>query len=187
MFHIIPASLKLAPLLQNIIIKNLNKISFMETKISNRPTASDVNYALIQTTIKNIEAFVAHNEYQFKDRTGLDSLTETQFNTALINLSLKKRKKLAAYIHVVNTHPTLEKVNKFLHFFMKTILNSDLRVRIVKSEKELAIQEKRKAYKAALKELLESPLYTKLVESRAVYKVEKGDFYKSRMLNNQTI
>lgn len=150
----------------------------MENTIKNHISASDVNYELVKNTFSKIEEYVKFNGYQFKDRSGFDAITEQSFNSALINLSKKKRKKLAAYIWAVNNHPTLGGSNKFFHFFMKNIMKSDLRISVIKSDKEIAIQEKRKAYKQALEAMK---------KAHAEYKTEKGDFYKIRLAKNQEI
>lgn len=144
----------------------------MEKTIVHRTNASEVNFELISATINNIRQFVKDNGYQFKDDKGFEQITEQNFNTALQNMSWKKRKKLAAYIWQINNHPTLEKVNKFFHFLMKTVLQSDARIRVIKSDKELAIQAKRKVYKQALEAAK---------KAYAEYKEEKGDFYKKQL------
>lgn len=149
----------------------------METNVKTSK-ANSVNFASVQNTISKIEQFVKENEYQYKDRTGLAEINERSFNSALQQVSKKKRKKLANYVWSVNNKPTLENVNKFFHFLMKMIMKSDLRIKVIKSDKEIAIQEKRKAYKEAL---------AKMKAAYADYKTEKGDFYKNRMKNNQSI
>jgi hypothetical protein len=122
---------------------------------------------------------VKSNNYQFKDSSaGLKSITKESFDNALVNLSKKKRKKLASYIWGVNHHMSLSGVNKFCHFFMKNIMKSDLRIRVIKSEKEITIETKRKVYKEAL---------AKLKLAYADYKTEKGDFYKIRLSKGQKI
>lgn len=128
-----------------------------------------INYELLQNTITKIDAFVKANGYQFK---GLDNITESGFKTALADLSNKKRKRLAKYIWLVENFPSLENINKFLHFLFTKVMKSDLRVRIIKSEKELAIEAKRKAYKEALE---------KVKAAYADYKTEKGNFYKNKL------
>jgi len=128
-----------------------------------------LNYELLQNSITKIDAFVEAKGYQFKDRKGLDNITESGFNAALADLSNKKRKRLAKYIWLVENFLSLVNINKFLHFLFTKIMKSDLRVRIIKSEKELAIEAKRKAYKEAI---------AKVRAAYADYKTEKGDFYK---------
>jgi tellurite resistance protein len=131
-----------------------------------------INFELLQNTITKIDAYVKANDYQFKDRKGLDHITEASFKTALADLSNKKRKRLAKYIWLVENFPSLANINKFLHFLFTKVMKSDLRVRIIKSEKELAIEAKRKAYKEALE---------KVKAAYADYKTEKGDFYKNKL------
>ena len=130
-----------------------------------------VNFELLQNTFAKIDAFVKANDYQIKDRKGLDNITETVFNAAYRDLSKKKQKRLAKYIWLVENFPSLANINKFLHFLLTKVMKSDLRVRIIKSEKELTIEAKRKAYKEAL---------AKVKQAYADYKTEKGDFYKKK-------
>ena len=143
----------------------------MEKTIVSRLSANQINFELIQKTINNIEIFVNDHGYQFKDRKVLDEITEEKFKVAFNDLSMKKRKKLASFVWSVNNKPTMSRANKFLHFLMTKILKSDLRVRITYSPKEIAIQEKRKAYKELL---------AKTKATYADYKTEKGDFYKEQ-------
>lgn len=128
-----------------------------------------INFATIQKTITQIDAFVKAKDYQFKDRKGLDNIIESVFNAAYRDLSNKKSKRLAKYIWLVENFPSLTNINKFLHFLFTKVMKSDLRVRIIKSDKELAIEAKRKAYKDAL---------AVVRAAYADYKTEKGDFYK---------
>lgn len=142
----------------------------MENTITtNHIKTSDINHQLIISTISKIETFIFDKNYQFKDRKGLEEITTSKFNNAFINLSKRKRKRLASYIWAANNRLTLGGVNKFFHFLMKNILQSDLRIRITKSAKELAIQYKRGIYIEVL---------AKAKEAYADYKTEKGDFYK---------
>lgn len=151
----------------------------MENTIEKRHiNVKDVNYDLILTTFSKIKAFVKENDYRFKDEKGFNEITKENFDKAYNDLSKKKRKKLASFIWTVNNHPSFSNVNKFLHFFMKHFMNSDTRIRVIKSEKEIAIQEKRKQYKEAL---------AKAKAAYGAYKLEKGDFYKIRLSKKQEI
>ena len=147
----------------------------METLV-NHINASSVNHELIRMTITKIRKFVEDNGYQFKDEKAFEELTESKFNAAFNDLSKKKRKRLASYIWAVNNHPSLGGINKFFHFLMKNIMKSDVRIRVIKSDKELAIEAKRKAYKKALEAMK---------TAYADYKTEKGDFYKIKLAKNQ--
>lgn len=146
----------------------------MENTTLNHINVSNVNFKTVSETIEKIKAFVKEKNYQFKDSTGFDEITETKFNVALSDMSKKKRKRLARYLWSTNTRPSLEGINKFFHFFMKNVLKSDVRIRVIHSAKEIAIQDKRKVYKEAL---------AKAKAAYADYKTEKGDFYKK----NQSI
>lgn len=128
----------------------------------------------IDLTLQRINDYVARNEYQLngniKQKLNLDAVID--------DVTLRKRKVLRRYMYYIKVHPTLDSVNKFLHFLFKEVLKSDARVKVVKSEKEQLIQKKRQEYKAALKIL---------IEKRQAYKEEKGDFYKLRLSKNQAI
>lgn len=141
------------------------------TTVVNHINASNVNFQTVTATIEKIKAFVKENNYQFKDSTGFDEITEAKFNSALSDMSKKKRKRLARYMWSINNHPSLGAINKFFHFLMKNVLKSDTRIRVIPSAKEIAIQQKRAIYKEAL---------AKVKAAYADYKQEKGDFYKKK-------
>lgn len=135
-----------------------------------------VNYAKIEKTIELINTYVKDNDYQFKDN--LKFISEASFNEAFNNASKKQRKKLAAFIWGVHNRTTLANINKFFHFLMKVIMKSDKRVRVIKSDREIEIQEKRKIYKEAL---------AKVQAAYADYKQTKGDFYKLKIAKGQVV
>jgi len=137
----------------------------MET--TTKKKSDGATFANVQATISKIEKYVTDNGYQFKDRSGLAQITKENFNAQ--SLSTRKQKKLVNAMAAIEKHPTLENINKFFHFLMKDILKSESRVKVIKSDKEIAIQEKRKAFKDAL---------AKMQIALAEYKTEKGDFYK---------
>lgn len=128
----------------------------------------------IEKTVQRIKEFTKHNDYQL---TG-DLDQKLNLDKAIMDASLRKRKVLRRYMYQIEQHATLDVVNKFLHFLFKKVLNTDVRVKVTKSEKELAIQTKREAFKAALKIML---------EKKQEYLNEKGDFYKVRLEKKQTI
>jgi hypothetical protein len=143
----------------------------METKI-NHIHVSELNAQLVSLTIENIEKFANKNQYQLKDWNNITNITPNQISAGIINMSKKKKKKLASMIKGIEISSTLKKANMFLHFLMKNVLGSDLRAKVILSEKEVAIQKKRAEYKAQLE---------KLKAAYADYKNEKGDFYKLRL------
>jgi len=140
----------------------------METTVKKK--SDGATFANVQLTISKIEQFVKENGYQFKDSKGLEEITQEAFNAN--TMTIRKKKKLVNFMTAIQKHPTLENVNKFLHFLMKNILKSETRIKVIKSDKEIAIQEKRKAYKEAL---------AKVQAAYADYKQEKGDFYKIKL------
>lgn len=144
----------------------------METTKINHIHVSELNAKLVSLTIENIEKFANRNLYQLKDWDNVANINSTQISTGIINLSKKKKKKLASMIKAIEIAPTLKKVNIFLHFLMKNVLGSDLRAKVVLSEKEIIIQKKRAEYKAQLE---------KLKQAYSEYKTEKDNFYKLRL------
>jgi len=143
----------------------------METKI-NHIHVSELNAQLVSLTIENIEKFANKNQYQLKDWDNVVNISSTQMNVGIINMSKRKKKKLASMIKEIEIVSTLKKVNMFLHFLMKNVLGSDLRAKVILSEKEVIIQKKRAEYKAQLE---------KLKTAYFDYKNEKGDFYKLQL------
>jgi hypothetical protein len=133
-------------------------------------------FANVQETISKIENYVTENGYQFKDRSGLAQITKENFISP--STTIRKRKKLVNAMAAIEKHPKLENINKFFHFLLKDILKSESRVKVIKSDKEIAIQEKRKAFKDAL---------AKMNIALAEYKAEKGDFYKIKLSKGQKI
>lgn len=129
-------------------------------------------YNEIEKTCQRIDEYVALNEYQINNNVKID---KTVLMDALTDTSLRKRKILRRYMYKISNHATLEVVNKFLHFLYKEVLKSDVRVKVVKSEKEQLIQKKRQEFKMALKIML---------EKKQEYLNEKGDFYKLRAQKN---
>lgn len=144
----------------------------METTKINHIHVSELNAKLVSSAVENIEKFANKNLYQLKDWDNVASISSTQISTGIINLSKRKKKKLASMIKGIEVAPTLKKVNMFLHFLMKNVLGSDLRAKVILSEKEIAIQKKKAEYKVQLEKL-------KLAYSE--YKTEKGNFYKLRL------
>ncbi len=135
---------------------------------------SEINKEAIIATIEKIKQLAQDNNYQIKGDIDkiLNRTKEENFDLEFFvghDLSTRKVKKLNDLIARYNKHPKMSTANKFLHFLMTKIYKSEDRVRILPSEKELAIQEKRKAYKAALETVK---------KAYADYKTEKGDFYK---------
>ena len=141
----------------------------METSINKK---SNIDYAVISTTINSIKEFAKENGYKVKGEENFSKINVTTFNEVIQNTTFRKRKKLADLIWKANNHPKLSTINKFLHFLMTKIYKTEDRIKILPSEKELYIQKKRKAYKEAL---------TVMKAAYADYKEEKGDFYKNKI------
>lgn len=142
----------------------------METSVKKH---TSVNYELIEKALENIKTFARKNNYQIKDANNLEwyELMDSNFLKNFEALSLRKKKKLYDLIARFNKHETIANANKLLHFIFTKIHQGDKRVKILPSAKELAIQQKRKEYKAAL-ELVK--------KAYADYKAEKGEFYKKK-------
>lgn len=131
-------------------------------------------YNEIQKTLKKIDEYVIFNEYRYSNEVKIDGSELS----ALQNASLKKKKVLRKLMYKINVKTTLQTLNKFFHFLFKRILKSDSRVKVLKSEKEQQIMLKRENYNKAL---------LALRKAKQEYLVEKGDFYKQRILKNQSI
>lgn len=135
---------------------------------------SDV-YNEIQKTLKKIDEYVTFNEYRYSNKI---DISNKQLTDALIDSSLKRKKVLRKYMYKINSKPTLQFINKFLHFLFKQVLKSDTRVKVLKSEKEQSIIAKREAFVKARQAML---------KAKSEYLQEKGEFYKIRMSKNQSI
>ncbi len=143
----------------------------METKI-NHIHISELNAQLVSLTIDKIEKFANRNLYQLKDWDNVSNITPSQISSGIINLSKRKKKRLASMIKGIEISPTLKRVNVFLHFIMKNVVGSELRSKLILSEKEVTIQKKREEYKLQLE---------KVKQAYVDYKTEKGNFYKLRL------
>ena len=154
----------------------------METTINrkqmiNAKNASDLEAGIIAALPKIID-YARHNDYVLKNDDSFLTITQSQLLDKIKNLSLKKRKVLRNYLWVLDKYPTLANINKFLHFLMAKVLKGDFRYKLLKSEKQLKIEEKRKKY-------LE--LLSVAKKAHAEYKAEKADFYKLRLANKKRI
>lgn len=153
----------------------------METiMINKKQTVSAKNVSELTNGVKQsltkIDAFVAHNDYRLSG--SLDVIADCDLETLISKLSLNKRKELRDHIWRVENKPSIQTINRFLHFMMKLVLKSDARIKVLKSEKQLKIEDLRKKYKDAL---------ALAKKAHAEYKEEKGDFYKNRLQKNQVI
>jgi hypothetical protein len=142
----------------------------------NAKSATDLAIG-IQKSISQIDEFVKQNDYHLNAQLPGEIMNYDLIAT-ISNLSLKKRKELRNCLWRISNYPSLTSINRYLHFLMTKVLKSDTRYKILKSEKQLKIEEKRKKYREAL-EILK--------KTHANYKEEKGDFYKSRLAKSQKI
>lgn len=154
----------------------------METTINkkqmiNAKNASDLEAGIIAALPKIID-FARHNDYVIKNDDGFLTITNSQLLDTIKNLSLKKRKVLRNYLWVIDKYPTIANINKFLHFLMAKILKGDFRYKLLKSEKQLKIEEKRKKY---------VELLAIAKTAHADYKEEKADYYRLRKSKGQRI
>lgn len=152
----------------------------METLVKN-----DVRYSVsaeslterIKENVNTIDSFVKKNGYQLTNITEYNNkLKDNNYllgiQVLISKLSLNQRKKLRNAINRIFNNPTLKNVNYFLHILYSRVLKSDQRVKIKKSEQELAIEKARKDWK----------LYRDEAERlRLAYKELKGDFYKNKV------
>jgi len=131
----------------------------------------EANKANVAKAISTIVEFATQKNYQIKGElkapTNLLGLTkDLQFD------SKKKEKVLKRYLTHLDKRLSFKQINLFLHFLYKKIYKLDSSPYIDLPEKELKIQEARKAWKAAA---------LKAEELHSLYKVEKGDYYKKKV------
>lgn len=143
-------------------------------------SAKDANAleAGVLAALPKIIDYARQQDYRISDDDGFLEITNSQLSQKIKDMSLKKRKVLRNYLYYLDKNPTMKMINKFLHFLMKKVLNSDKRYKILKSEKQLAIEAKRQKY------------YDLKAQAAAAYtdwKSEKGDFYTSRLTKGQRI
>jgi hypothetical protein len=120
-------------------------------------------------TVTKIEQFISDNSYQIKG-----DLSEIKnFKNKIIFESKSQKKKVNYAIQRLDNRMNLRSVNYFLHIIFKNILNSENRVRIIPSEKEIKIQAARKRWKEA------QAISDKLLLE---YKIEKGSFFKDQII-----
>lgn len=148
----------------------------METTINKKQmiSAKDANAleAGILTALPKIIDYARQQGYRISDDDGFLDITNSQLSQKIKDMSLKKRKVLRNYLYYLDKNPTLKMINKFLHFLMKKVLNSEKRYKLLKSEKQLAIEAKRKKY---------YDLRLQMLQAHKEWQEEKGDFYKSRL------
>lgn len=141
----------------------------------------------MNTEIKRVELLEANKENieatfnkikEFADAKGYRIINALKVPTNLIGMnkslhfdSGKQKKVLRNYINRLDKKVNLQSANKFLHFLFKKIYKLETSPRIELSEKEIKIQNARKAWKKAQSEA---------EKLRLVYKKEKGDFYKQK-------
>jgi hypothetical protein len=144
----------------------------------NIKSSADLKNEIVKT-ISKIEAYVKFNEYELIKNKEFDLSKEfDKLRLYLNDSSLRKRKTLRRQMFRLNKHITIAGANKFLHFLFSKIMKSENRYKILKSQKEQEIIAKRKAYIAALQIM-------KVAEKD--YFDTKGDFYRNRLKNNQSI
>lgn len=140
----------------------------METKTTTLVEATIEN---IKKTFEAIEQFAKEKGYQIKGNLKVP--------TNLLGISKKvefdsknQLKVLKKYLTRLNRKITLRQANMFLHFLFQKGYHSTESIPYVEfSERELKIQEARKAWKVAA---------AKAEEARLAYRTAKGDFYKSQ-------
>jgi len=102
---------------------------------------------------------------------GLVLSEKMELSATLTFPSKKKTKEFKKLLNWVIEYPTIKRVSMFLRMYAR--FSGTPTVKVEYSQKELKIQEYRKAYVEARK---------KAIEAYARYKEEKGDFFKSIQL-----
>jgi hypothetical protein len=139
-------------------------------KNENRAELLEANSANVEVTFNKIREYANANGYiimnALKVPTNLIGL-----NKSLHFDSKKKKKVLRNYINRLNKRMSHSGANCFLHFLFKTIYKMDTAPSVEFSEKEIKIRSARKAWVKARAEA---------EKLRALYRTEKGDFYKKK-------
>lgn len=127
----------------------------------------------VAKAIESIEKFAADKGCQI-----IGDLKEKKqgFLSGIFNLNLNfesksKEKVLRNYLTRLEKKIGMATANKFLHFLYKKVYKLETAPKVEYSEKELKIKAARKAWRIALET-------SKKAEE--AYKLEKGDFYKTK-------
>ena len=135
------------------------------------------NIALLEVNNENIES--SFNKIkEFADSKGYVIKGEMKIPTNLIGMnksmhfdSNKQKKRFRNYINRIHKKTTMRTANIFLHVLFKKIYQLDTAPSVEYSEKEISIQNSRKAWKKVQAEADKLHL---------AYIKEKGDFYKTK-------
>ena len=137
---------------------------------SNYPVLLVATSENIEITFNKIRDFANARGYRIvnalKSPTNLIGM-----NKALHFDSQRKKKVLRRYINQLDKNISLRNANQFLHFLFRKIYNIEAAPSVLLSEKEIAIQVARKAWKKS---------WAETEKLRLAYRTEKGDFYKQK-------
>ena len=114
----------------------------------------------VETAINKIKAYAQEKGYQVVGDFKPGSL---QFD------SKSKQKVCKNYLWKLDKKVGMSNANRFLHFLYKKVYKLETAPCIKYSEQELKIQQARKAWKK---------MQAEAEKLQAIYKTEKGDFYK---------
>lgn len=140
----------------------------METTINNgiEYTYNQVELRkVINNTIDKIKNIIKENDYQVVGNI------EQYYNLEFKNLSKNQMKNIQKYCFWINRKPTLKKMNSFLNVLSRYYELNKVHIKV--SLKEQKIQNTRKEWLKARNEA------DRLQE---IYKKEKGDYYKIRLI-----
>jgi len=145
----------------------------METIIKTNKITSNDAKDLVQgvlTAVETIKEVVVKKGWRGTNII----ITEDKLLPFVIDLTLNQRKKLKRKINNCINKKGLRAINTFLHFLHRQVYKESTTVPDVRvSLKEENIQKARKTYVEA----------RKLAEKyRKIYKEEKGDFYKNKLI-----
>ena len=117
----------------------------------------------VELAINNIKEYATSKGFQIQGEFRQDVLNNLHFDSKSLEKVCKK------YLWRLDQKIGMSLANRFLHFLYKKIYKLDKAPRIEYSERELKIQQARKAWKK---------LQVEAEKLQAIYKEEKGDFYK---------
>jgi len=150
-----------------ILLFNNQKQKIMEIMESKQIMATKEN---VELAINNIKKYAEEKGYQIKGEFKQEGFLSSLFGSSKITFESKSKEKVCRnYLWRLEKKMGMSIANRFLHFLYKKTYKLEQAPKVDYSDKEIKIQEARKAWKKLQKE---SELLM------AAYKAEKKDFYK---------
>ena len=132
----------------------------------------EANKANIELAIASIVEYTKNKNYRIIGEFKKEGFITNLLSSSKLSFNSKSQEKvLRNYLTHLQERVGMSLANRFLHFLYKKVYKINEVPRIDYSEKELKIKAAQKIWKQNLKAMK---------ESRELYKLEKGDFYKNK-------